>query len=119
MAQRLPSIGHSNYRQIPLRDFFRSLKKNGRKSTRDCLAGAIHNEDENRVYLARLDVFQWLTWDIRPWYNSKKEIGGIFNLYFGHYLYKGEGKGRNSGSSKYWTKPNQVARIGTWEIDTH
>jgi len=103
-------IGKSLY------EIFPELEEKWKKIHRDCLAGAIHNEDETE-YIWPDGRVQWLTWDIRPWYNSKKEIGGIL-IYTSDITYIKEKEKEKFRIEQILDKANQVARIGTWEINT-
>lgn len=103
-------IGKSLY------EIFPELEEKWKKIHQECLAGAIHNEDETE-YIWPDGRVQWLTWDIRPWYNSKKEIGGIL-IYTSDITYIKEKEKEKFRIVQILDKANQVARIGTWEIDT-
>lgn len=62
--------GRSHYEIFPEMD-------DARKAIhRRCLAGAIEKCEEDR--LIRMDgSVEWVKWEIRPWYENEKDIGGI------------------------------------------
>jgi PAS domain S-box-containing protein len=63
-------IGRSHY------EIFPEIGADWKQIHRECLAGAINRNSE--AYLKREDgKEQWLMWDVRPWYESEHEIGGI------------------------------------------
>ncbi|WP_181422846.1 PAS domain S-box protein [Arenibacter sp. ARW7G5Y1] len=102
-------IGKSLY------EIFPSIDERWRKIHLECLAGAIHNEDETK-YTWPDGRVQWLTWDIRPWYTSKKEIGGIL-IYTTDITTIKEKEKEKLRIEQILDKANQVARIGTWEVN--
>ena len=63
-------IGKSHY------EIFPEIGEDWKKIHQECLNGAVHRNDEE--YFERLDgTHQWISWEVRPWYNSENEIGGI------------------------------------------
>lgn len=63
-------IGRSHY------DIFPEIPQTWRQIHQNCLTGAVAQLEED--LFTRLDgTQQWLRWEIRPWYNTAQEIGGI------------------------------------------
>ncbi|HBF20551.1 MAG TPA: hypothetical protein DDW81_10660, partial [Cryomorphaceae bacterium] len=63
-------IGRSHY------DVFPEIGEDWKQIHRECLKGTINKADE--AFFKRADGSeQWLTWDVRPWYRSENEIGGL------------------------------------------
>lgn len=63
-------IGRSHY------DVFPEIGEDWKQIHRDCLQGAI-NQTYGSVFLRADGTEQWLEWDVRPWYISDGEIGGL------------------------------------------
>jgi PAS domain S-box-containing protein len=63
-------IGRSHY------DLFPNLPDSWKQVHQECLAGAIHKCDED-WFLLPDGSEQWLRWEVRPWYDSTGEVGGI------------------------------------------
>lgn len=57
-------------------DIFPEIGEDWKQIHQECLAGAVNTNDE--AYFLREDGSeQWITWDVRPWYDDAGEIGGI------------------------------------------
>lgn len=68
--QGMDIIGKSHY------DIFPEIGEDWKQIHRECLAGAINKNDD--AYFLREDGSeQWLAWDVRPWYASEGQVGGI------------------------------------------
>lgn len=68
--QGMDVIGKSHY------DIFPEIGEGWKQIHRECLAGAINKNDD--AYFLREDGSeQWLAWDVRPWYASEGQVGGI------------------------------------------
>ncbi|MBC8768980.1 PAS domain S-box protein [Arenibacter sp. BSSL-BM3] len=99
-----------------LYEIFPEIEEEWKKIHRDCLAGAIHHEDET-AYKWPDGRVQWLSWDIRPWYVSADKIGGLL-IYTLDITTIKEKEKEKLRIEEILNKTNQVARIGTWEVDT-
>ncbi|TCL13648.1 PAS domain S-box-containing protein [Roseivirga ehrenbergii] len=102
-------IGKSHYQIFP------EIGDDWKKIHQECLLGAINQCDE--AYFEREDgSIQWITWDIRPWYITKGTIGGliIYTADITNIKQKEVERGR---IEEILDKTNEVARIGTWEVD--
>jgi len=63
-------IGRSHY------DVFPEIPERWREIHRRCLAGAIEKSD-GEPFLRANGRTDWVRWEIRPWYESPEQIGGI------------------------------------------
>ena len=102
-------IGKSLY------EIFPRIEEKWKKIHQACLAGAVHHEDET-AYTNSDGNIQWLTWDIRPWYVSPGKIGGLL-IYTLDITTSKEKEKEKLRIEKILDKTNQVARIGTWEVN--
>lgn len=107
--ENTPIIGKSHY------DIFPEIGDDWKKIHQECLAGAINKCDE--ASFERADgTTQWITWDVRPWYINDGQIGGLLMCTADITLSKEREKERNK-IEDILEKTNEVARIGTWEVD--
>lgn len=63
-------IGKSHY------EIFPEIGEDWKQIHRECMAGAINKKD-NAPFLREDGTTQWLVWDVRPWYASEGQVGGI------------------------------------------
>lgn len=68
--QRKEIIGKSHY------EIFPEIGEDWKQIHRECMAGAI-NKNDNAYFLREDGSEQWLVWDVRPWYASEGQVGGI------------------------------------------
>ena len=102
-------IGQSHY------EIFPEIGDDWKKIHQECLQGAINQVDE--ACFERADgTEQWITWDVRPWYISDKNIGGLimYTADITHIKKKDADKRR---IEEILDRTSEVARIGTWEVD--
>jgi PAS domain S-box-containing protein len=102
-------IGHSHY------EIFPEIGEEWKKQHQECLQGAINQTDE--VSFERADgTVQWLSWDVRPWYISEGNIGGLI-MYTADITHLKQKDQERRRIEEILDKTNEVARIGTWEVD--
>jgi PAS domain S-box-containing protein len=63
-------IGRSHYDVVP------DIPERWREGHRRCLAGAVESGKED-IFMRPDGSFDWVRWEIRPWYAAGGEIGGI------------------------------------------
>ncbi|MEH6762940.1 MAG: PAS domain S-box protein [Aequorivita antarctica] len=102
-------IGRSHY------DIFPEIGDDWRENHQKCLNGAIDTCDEAPFTRADGSV-QWIYWDVRPWYISEGEIGGLL-MHTGDITESKEKDLDRIRIQKILDRTNEVARIGTWEVD--
>ncbi|MFC5284509.1 PAS domain S-box protein [Pedobacter alpinus] len=102
-------IGRSHYEIFPeIGDDWKAIHK-------ACLNGEINKCDE--ASFERSDgSLQWITWDVRPWYISEGNIGGIL-MYTADITNLKEKDQEKRRIEEILDRTNEVARIGTWEVD--
>lgn len=102
-------IGASHY------DIFPEIGDDWKDIHKACLQGAINRCAE--AHFVRADgTEQWITWDVRPWYISDGNIGGLL-MYTADISAMKQKDVENDRISRILDKTNEVARIGTWEIN--
>ena len=102
-------IGKSHY------DVFKNIGQEWKDIHRECLSGAIKKKQEDS-FITNDGSLQWITWDVRPWYTETNEIGGILMYTADITAIKKKGH-LLSRYQDLLEKTNEVASIGTWEID--
>ena len=63
-------IGECHY------DIFPNISEEWKDVHQKCLKGEIHSKAED-LYVWEDGTEQWISWEVRPWYTTDKEIGGI------------------------------------------
>jgi len=66
----VPIIGRSHY------DVFPELPERWKEDHKLCLKGETLRKDEDFFIRANGDE-QWIRWEIRPWYDDQRQVGGI------------------------------------------
>jgi len=102
-------LGVSHYTLFP------EIGEDWKKIHQECLAGAVNIVDE--AEFKRADgSSQWLSWDVRPWHNSEGEIGGII-MNTANLTAQKENIRQRLQVEQILEKTNEIALIGTWELD--
>ncbi|EPR69575.1 PAS domain-containing sensor histidine kinase [Cyclobacterium qasimii] len=102
-------IGQSHY------DIFPEIGQDWKDKHQQCLKGEIHQCDEEAF--KRTDgSTQWIKWEIRPWFVSEDNIGGIL-MHTQDITPLKEKDREKRRIEKILERTNAVARIGTWEVD--
>ncbi|MFV8226849.1 PAS domain S-box protein [Christiangramia aquimixticola] len=57
-------------------DLFPNISEEWKEIHRRCLNGEAHKEAED-CYIWEDGTEQWMSWEVKPWYTSEKEIGGV------------------------------------------
>ncbi|WP_299156800.1 PAS domain S-box protein [uncultured Christiangramia sp.] len=68
--ENIDVVGKSHY------EIFPEIGEDWKKIHQECLSGAIHSMDEE-CFVRADGSKNWITWEVRPWYNSENRIGGI------------------------------------------
>lgn len=102
-------IGRSHYELFP--EIGDDWKENHKK----CLNGAVDTCDE-APFIRKDGTVQWIYWDVRPWYIAKGEVGGLI-MHTGDITHLKKEEDAKRRNDKILEKTNEVARIGTWDID--
>ncbi|WP_342689750.1 PAS domain-containing sensor histidine kinase [Aequorivita flava] len=102
-------IGRSHY------DLFPEIGDEWKKNHQKCLQGAIDTCDE-AIFKRADGSVQWIYWDVRPWYISEGEIGGLL-MHTGDITSIKEREFEKTRIQEILDKTNEVARIGTWEAN--
>ena len=80
-----------------------------------CLKGHINTCDEAPFVRADGSV-QWIFWDVRPWYQEDGNVGGLL-MFTGDITKQKLHNLEKLKVESILKKTNEVARIGTWELD--
>lgn len=102
-------IGKSHY------EIFPEIDENWKAIHRECLQGAI-NTSEDEPFERADGSTQWISWDVRPWYNSEGAIGGIVMSTSNRTQYK-ESVQERLRVEQILNSANAVTKVGTWEVD--
>lgn len=102
-------IGRSHY------DIFPEIGNDWKANHQKCLNGAIDVCDE-APFIRSDGTVQWIYWDVRPWYMSEGEVGGLI-MHTGDITHVKDKEEERIRIEKILDKTNEIARIGTWEVD--
>ncbi len=69
-----PLLGRSHY------DVFPNIPDEWKATHQRALAGAVERRNDDRWRPIGWDADQWLTWEVRPWFDAGGAIGGIMML---------------------------------------
>ncbi|MGW8122176.1 PAS domain S-box protein [Roseivirga echinicomitans] len=105
----LEVIGKKHY------DVFKNISQEWKIIHEKCLQGATIKRTEDSFINNEGEIL-WITWDVRPWYDDNNEIGGIL-IYAADITPIKEKEKELIRYKQLLEKTNEVARIGTWEID--
>lgn len=102
-------IGRSHY------DVFPEIGDDWKAIHQECLKGAVNRTDASPFERADGSI-QWLTWDVRPWYVTEGQIGGLL-MYTADITEVKRTDTEKLRIEKILSRTNQIARIATWEVD--
>tara|TARA_R110002050_G_scaffold74772_6_gene160365 strand:+ start:143610 stop:148919 length:5310 start_codon:yes stop_codon:yes gene_type:complete len=102
-------IGRSHY------DIFPEIGEDWKANHQKGLKGAIDVCD-GAPFVRGDGTVQWVYWDVRPWYISEGNIGGLI-MHTGDISDQKEKEEEKRRVDKILESTNKVARIGTWELD--
>lgn len=102
-------IGRSHY------DIFPEIGDDWKAMHKRCLNGATDICEETRFQRADGSI-QWIYWDVRPWFISENKIGGIL-MHTGDVTRQKEKELEKARIDEILEKTNEIARIGTWELN--
>nr|MUH41482.1 PAS domain S-box protein [Zobellia laminariae] len=102
-------IGRSHY------EIFPEIGDDWKDMHNRCLNGATDICEETAF--ERTDgSIQWIYWDVRPWFISEDKIGGIL-MHTGDVTRRKEKELEKARIDEILEKTNEIARIGTWEVN--
>ncbi|CAM4368906.1 PAS domain S-box protein [Zobellia nedashkovskayae] len=102
-------IGRSHY------EIFPEIGDDWKDMHNRCLNGATDICEETPFERTDGSV-QWIYWDVRPWFISEDKIGGIL-MHTGDVTRRKEKELEQARIDEILEKTNEIARIGTWEIN--
>jgi len=102
-------IGKSHYEVFP------EISEDWKQIHRDCLEGMIHKQDEAPFYRSDGSI-QWISWEVKPWYNQHDEIGGIM-MFTNEVTEQRQISIESNKLKEILEKISQTARIGAWEVN--
>ncbi|WP_028375457.1 PAS domain S-box protein [Leeuwenhoekiella sp. MAR_2009_132] len=102
-------IGRSHY------DLFPEIGDDWKANHQKCLNGAIDVCDE-APFIRGDGSVQWIYWDVRPWYISENEIGGLI-MHTGDITHIKNNDEERKKIEKILENTNEIARIGIWEVN--
>ncbi len=102
-------IGKSHYSVFP------EIEDKWKEIHEKCLKGDVNKCDE--AGFEREDgSMQWIKWEVRPWYSSPDEIGGIL-MYTEDISTQKIREQEKRRIEEIWSKTSDIARIGVWDLD--
>ncbi|SKB66769.1 PAS domain-containing sensor histidine kinase [Maribacter arcticus] len=102
-------IGRSHY------DVFPEIGDDWKEHHKKCLQGAVDTCDEAPFQRADGSL-QWIYWDVRPWYTTNGEVGGLL-MHTGDITHQKEKDLEKKRIEEILEKTNEIARIGTWDLN--
>lgn len=102
-------IGRSHY------DVFPEIGDDWKATHKACLNGAIDRTDASPFIRADGSI-QWLTWEVRPWYVSEGQIGGLL-MFTADITAAKQREAERSRIGRILSSTSKIARIATWEVD--
>lgn len=100
-------IGMSHY------DVFPEIGDDWKAIHNSCLKGGINKCDE-ACFVRDDGTEQWITWDVRPWFESENKIGGII-MYTAEISEIKKKEIEKRKVEDILNKSNSIALIGAWE----
>ncbi|WP_147437253.1 PAS domain S-box protein [Ulvibacter antarcticus] len=102
-------IGRSHY------DLFPEIGEEWKKMHQRCLNGAIDINDEE-PFIRTDGSLQWITWDVRPWYDSDGNIGGIL-MQTGDITKRKKTENELLRKNQLLTFAEKITMMGNWQWD--
>lgn len=102
-------IGKSHYEVFP------EISEEWKQIHKDCLKGMIHKQDEAPFYRSDGSI-QWISWEVKPWYDQHNEIGGIM-MFTNEVTEQRRISIESNKLKEILEKISQTARIGAWEVN--
>lgn len=102
-------IGKSHYEVFP------EIGDDWKQIHQECLGGAVNICDE-AVFERADGTRQWLTWEVKPWYKSQDEVGGLLMFTANITQFK-ENIMERLRLQDMLDQSNEIAKIGSWEYD--
>lgn len=102
-------IGESHYEVFP------EIPEDWKEIHQKCLKGAVDISDES-MFEREDGSVQWISWEVKPWYLNKNEIGGIL-MYTANLTSLKENYHEKLRLQNMLNEVNEVAGIGFWEVN--
>ncbi len=102
-------VGKSHY------EIFPEISSEWKAIHQRCLKGEIISSNEDKFVRADGSI-QWIMWDVRPWYRADDSIGGLI-ISSSDITHIKERDAEKLKNESILNETNEVARIGTWEVD--
>lgn len=102
-------IGKSHYEVFP------EIGEDWKETHQKCLKGHI-DIGEEEIFERADGSRMWITWEVRPWYKTENEVGGLL-MYTANITSFKENVLERLRIQNMLEKSNEIARIGIWELD--
>lgn len=104
-----------NFLGISHYDIFPEINEEWKEIHAACLQGKSQKNPEDK-FIRLNGMVQWLSWEIKPWTDNEGNIGGIV-MYSSDITSRIAKNNELKRTLELFEETNEVARIGSWEID--
>lgn len=104
-----------NFLGISHYDIFPEINEEWKEIHAACLQGKTRKNPEDK-FIRLNGIVQWLSWEIMPWTDNEGNIGGIV-MYSSDITSEIAKNNELKRTLELFEETNEVARIGSWEID--
>ncbi len=102
-------LGRSHYELFP------EIGEEWKAIHKACLQGKAQRNPEDK-FIRLNGTVQWLSWEVKPWTDNEGNIGGII-MYSADITSRITKNNELKRTLELFEETNEVARIGSWEID--